>query len=46
MAFTFFFRDLDAIELIPDYVLSNIPEKKLLKYGTPGVQTDRKSTQS
>lgn len=36
MAFTFFFRDLDAIELIPDYVLSNIPEKKTIKIWDAG----------
>jgi chemotaxis protein methyltransferase CheR len=27
MAFTFFFRDLDAIKLIPEYVLSDISKK-------------------
>jgi chemotaxis protein methyltransferase CheR len=36
MAFTFFFRDLDAIKLIPEYVLSNISEKKTVKIWDAG----------
>ncbi|RPJ79590.1 MAG: chemotaxis protein CheR [Alphaproteobacteria bacterium] len=36
MAFTFFFRDLDAIKLIPDYVLPNISEKKAIKMWDAG----------
>ncbi len=36
MAFTFFFRDLDAIKLIPEYVLSNISEKKSVKIWDAG----------
>lgn len=36
MAFTFFFRDLDAIELIPNYVLSNLPEINTIKIWDAG----------
>ncbi|KKG10385.1 hypothetical protein EO95_01700 [Methanosarcina sp. 1.H.T.1A.1] len=36
MAFTFFFRDLDAIELIPKYVLSSISGKKTIKIWDAG----------
>jgi chemotaxis protein methyltransferase CheR len=36
MAFTFFFRDLDAIKLIPEYVLSNISKKKTIKIWDAG----------
>lgn len=36
MAFTFFFRDLDAIKLIPEYVLSNVSEKKSIKIWDAG----------
>jgi chemotaxis protein methyltransferase CheR len=36
MAFTFFFRDMDAIKLIPDYVLPNISEKKDVKIWDAG----------
>jgi chemotaxis protein methyltransferase CheR len=36
MAFTFFFRDMDAIKLIPEYVLSNISEKKSVKIWDAG----------
>jgi chemotaxis protein methyltransferase CheR len=36
MAFTFFFRDLDAIKLIPEYVLSNISEKRSIKIWDAG----------
>ncbi len=36
MAFTFFFRDLDAIELIPNYVLPNFPEKYTIKIWDAG----------
>ena len=40
MAFTFFFRDLDAIKLIPEYVLSDISKKSDVKVWDAG---DRKS---
>lgn len=36
MAFTFFFRDLDAIKLIPDYVLPQISGKKTIKLWDAG----------
>lgn len=36
MAFTFFFRDLDAIELIPGYVLPSISEKESIKIWDAG----------
>lgn len=36
MAFTFFFRDLDAIKLIPEYVLSGISEKEAIKIWDAG----------
>jgi chemotaxis methyl-accepting protein methylase len=36
MAFTFFFRDMDAIKLIPDYVLPDIPGKKIIKIWDAG----------
>jgi chemotaxis protein methyltransferase CheR len=36
MAFTFFFRDLDAIKLIPDYVLPEISGKKTIKLWDAG----------
>lgn len=36
MAFTFFFRDLDAIKLIPDYVLCNTPGRKNIKIWDAG----------
>lgn len=36
MAFTFFFRDLDAIKLIPDYVLPEISVKKNIKLWDAG----------
>jgi chemotaxis protein methyltransferase CheR len=36
MAFTFFFRDLDAIELIPDYVLPSTPWGKNIKIWDAG----------
>jgi len=36
MAFTFFFRDLDAIKLIPDYVLPGFREDDLLRVWDAG----------
>jgi len=36
MAFTFFFRDLDAIKLIPEYVLSDISKKSDVKIWDAG----------
>lgn len=36
MAFTFFFRDLDAIKLIPDYVLPQISGKNTIKLWDAG----------
>lgn len=36
MAFTFFFRDLDAIKLIPEYVLSDISKKDSVKIWDAG----------
>jgi chemotaxis protein methyltransferase CheR len=36
MAFTFFFRDLDAIKLIPIYVLSDISEQRIIKIWDAG----------
>lgn len=36
MAFTFFFRDMDAISLIPNYVLPNVSEKDIIKIWDAG----------
>lgn len=36
MAFTFFFRDMDAIKLIPEYVLQNISIKTAIKMWDAG----------
>jgi len=38
MAFTFFFRDLDAIKLIYEYTLSNISEKKSVEIWDAGCE--------